>query len=303
MAKVAASCGEAMLFTGCVIPNRLPYIEAASRKALQELGYTLIDMEGASCCPDPIGMQSMDQNTWLALGARNLAIAEQAKKPVVSLCNGCTVTLLSVNYFMNRDLRTYKEVNQALGVIGKEYHGTVGVRHVVTAIYEDVGPKKLREMVQRPLTRIKVATHPGCHFNRPTHVIDPEGKLGRWDNPTMMDELLTAMGATVVDYDEKYLCCGYGVNNATTKPAEQLNYLKYKSLMTAGAEYLCVGCPSCYLQLESVQKTLKKTHNLDVNIPVIYFTEFLALALGISADAIGLNFHTVKPKDLLEQFW
>jgi len=302
MAKVAASPGEAMLFPGCVIPNRLPYIEAASRKALEILGYTLIDMDGASCCPDPIGVQSMDQKTWMALGARNLTIAEQAKKPIVSLCNGCTETLRSVNYFMNHDLHRYKEVNHILEAVGKEYRGTVDVRHVVAAIYQDVGPAKLRELVQKPLTRVKIATHHGCHFNRPSKIIDPEGQLGSWDNPTMMDEMLEAMGATVVDYDEKYLCCGYGVNNATTAPAEQLDSLKFKSLMAAGAEYLCVACPSCYIQLESVQKGLKKNYNLDVNVPVLYFTEFLALALGLSSDAIGLNFHTVKPKDLIEQF-
>jgi heterodisulfide reductase subunit B len=92
------------------------------------------------------------------------------------------------------------------------------------------------------------------------------------------------------------------VNNATTEPAERMDVIKFKSLTSAGAEYLCVACPSCYLQLESVQKGLKKNFNLDVNVPVLYFTEFLALALGISSDAIGLNFHTVKPKDLIDQF-
>jgi len=295
------SLGEKILFPGCVIPNRLPYIEAASRKVLERLGYKLIDMDGASCCPDSIGMQALDQKTWLAMGARNLSIAEKAKKDIVSLCNGCTETLRSVNHFLNHDLHLYKEVNDILKGIGKEYRGTVDVRHVVAAIYQDVGPEKLRPLVQKPLTRIKIATHHGCHFNRPTHVIDPEGKLGPWDNPTLMDEMLEALGATVVDYDEKYLCCGYAVALADAAPAEKLDAQKFKSLIAAGADYLCVACPSCYLQLEGVQRTLKKDGKLERDIPVLYFTEFLALALGFTPEEIGLNFHAVKPKELIEQ--
>ena len=126
--------------------------------------------------------------------------------------------------------------------------------------------------------------------------------LGSWDNPTLLDEMLEAMGATVVDYDEKYLCCGYGVTNAADKPAEDLDARKFKSMIKAGAEYLCVSCPSCFLQLEGVQRTLKKEYQLDVNVPILYFTEFLALALGISPDEIGMKFHSVKPKTLMEQF-
>ncbi len=298
----ATSLGEKMLFPGCVIPNRLPYIEAASRKALERLGYKLIDMNGASCCPDPVGMQALDQKTWLAMGARNLTIAEAAKKNVISLCNGCTETLRSVNHFLNHDLHLYKEVNAILKEVGKEYRGTVDVQHVVAAIYYDIGVEKLRTMVQKPLTRLKIATHHGCHFNRPTHIVDPEGKLGPWDNPTMMDEMLEALGATVIDYDERYLCCGYAVTLAESGPTEKLDGIKFKSLIAAGADYLCVACPSCYLQLEGVQRTLKKNNALEKDIPILYFTELLALALGFGPDEIGLGFHAVKPKDIIEQF-
>ncbi|OLS12067.1 MAG: CoB--CoM heterodisulfide reductase [Promethearchaeota archaeon CR_4] len=129
---------------------------------------------------------------------------------------------------------------------------------MVAAICQDVGPEKLRGFVQKPLSRIKIATHHGCHFNHLTHIIDPEGKLGPWDNPTLMDEMLEALGATMVDYDEKYLCCRYAISLADATPAEKLDMQKFKSLITAGADYLCVAFPSCYLQLEGVQRTFKK---------------------------------------------
>jgi heterodisulfide reductase subunit B len=91
------------LFLGCVIPARLPFLEASSRKVFEKLGIKLNDVDGFSCCPDPTGIEQIDRNTWLALGARNLSLCNN-NGGVISFCSGCVETLKGVNYFINKDL-------------------------------------------------------------------------------------------------------------------------------------------------------------------------------------------------------
>ena len=93
---------EYKMFQGCVIGNRIPFIEAASRKVFEKLG---IDTSQApfSCCPDPTGMKSFDNDAWLTVGARNLCLAEAEGKDIISLCNGCTNTLRGVKHQLKHD--------------------------------------------------------------------------------------------------------------------------------------------------------------------------------------------------------
>ena len=91
------------IFLGCVIPARLPFLEASSRKVFETLGIKLNDVDGFSCCPDPTGIELIDHKTWLTLGARNLSLSKNGNGGIISFCSGCVETLKGVNYSLNRD--------------------------------------------------------------------------------------------------------------------------------------------------------------------------------------------------------
>jgi len=281
------------LFLGCVIPARLPYLEASSRKIFEKLGIELRDVEGFSCCPDPTGIELLDHKTWLALGARNLSLCNN-NGGVISFCSGCVETLKGINHFINKDIAVKKEINRYLQKIGKVYEGKTKVKHFAEVLYENLD--KVRENVVKPLTDFKVAVHYGCHYLRPSEIIN-------WDDPfepTTIDEIIKAIGAISLEYDMKIECCG----NPVEKSDKELSLLmidnKLKSISEAGANCVAVVCPACYQQYEFNQRELNKRNNTDYNLPVFYLSELVALAFGYKPEEIGLNFHRIKANKLFE---
>ena len=123
------------LFLGCVIPNRYPFIEQATRNVFEKLGVDLIDMKGAACCPAPGVFRGFDIPTWLAIGARNICIAEENGADITLMCNGCYGSILEVNHTLKHDKEMRKKVNVHLAKIGKEFKGTVEVKHIVEVLH------------------------------------------------------------------------------------------------------------------------------------------------------------------------
>jgi heterodisulfide reductase subunit B len=281
------------LFLGCVIPARLPFLEASSRKVFEKLGIKLNDVDGFSCCPDPTGIEQIDHTTWLALGARNLSLSKN-NGGIISFCSGCVETLKGVNYFINKDIATKKEVNRYLQKVGKVYEGKTRVKHFAEVLYENLD--KVKENVEKPLEGFRVAVHYGCHYLRPSEIME-------WDDPfepITIDEIVKAIGAESVDYDLKMECCG----NPVEKSDKELSLLmidnKLKAIENAAANCVAVVCPACYQQFEFNQRELNKRNNTEYNLPIFYLSELVALAFGYSSEEIGLNFHRVKPKELFE---
>jgi heterodisulfide reductase subunit B len=292
MAKV----DEYKMFQGCTIGNRIPFIEASARKVFDILGIKTSDAPFA-CCPDPVGFNAVDHTSWLAMGARNLTLAENEGKDIVSLCNGCFQTLKAVNEELKEDNHEKKKINEILTSVGKEFKGSINVKHFLEVIHE-VGEEKVKENVKKELTGLKIACHTGCHYNRPSEIMQTDDPM----EPKKLREVTSWTGATVVDYEEEMLCCGSGVANAEEEPAMQVLKNKFDSALKAGADAFVVICPACFQQMDTNQRNLKKLFEEDYDIPILYLTELLALSFGIESDDIGMRYHRARPNALLEKF-
>jgi heterodisulfide reductase subunit B len=291
-----AKTEEFKIFPGCTIGNRIPFIEASARKVFDTLGIKTSDADFA-CCPDPVGFNSVDHESWLAMGARNLTIAEGESKDIVSLCNGCFQTLKAVNLELKHDSQVREKVNSKLKLIKREFKGSINVKHFVEVLHE-YGTQNIKEHVTHDFSSLKVACHTGCHYNRPSEIMKTDDPM----EPVKLRELVEAIGATAVDYDEEMLCCGAGVGNTEEEPSMQLLANKFKSALGAGAEAFIVICPACFQQMDTNQKKAGTQSNSDFNIPILYLTELMALSFGIAPDDIGLKFHRARPTQLLEKF-
>ena len=285
---------EYKMFEGCTIGNRIPFIEAASRKVLDKIGVQT-SQAPFSCCPDPTGVKCFDNDVWLTLGARNLCLAEAEGKDIISLCNGCANTLRGVQHQLKHDSLKKDKVNAELAKIGKEFKGAINVIHFVDVIKDKIDAVK--GAITKPLSGLKVACHPGCHYMRPAEWMESDDPM----RPTTLKEIVAVAGVTVVDYSEEVLCCGSAVTNAYPEHGMANLKIKMDSIKKAGVDVICVNCPACFQQFDTQQRDLSKKYEADYNIPVLYLTELLALAMGISADDIGLKFHRTRLKDMLEK--
>lgn len=275
-------------FLGCVAPLRYPGIEKATRTVFKELGFELVDLDGAGCCPAPGVVRSFDEATWLALGARNLAIAEKQGVDIMTICNGCYGSLFDVAHMLHEDAEKLKKVNEILKEVGLHYSGHTKVRHFAEVMYNDVGVEKLKSKVTNPLAAMNIAAHYGCHFVRPSkikHIDDPE-------RPHILDELIEWTGAKSLNYKDKQMCCGSGggVRSRNATLAAEFTAEKLKNMKTAGAQFIVDVCPFCHLQFDRTQADTVKGYD----IPVVHLAQLYGLAFGMPKSELGLEAHATK---------
>ncbi len=281
-------------FAGCTIPYRVPFIEAALRKTLPVFGIEMVDLPFA-CCPDPGGVQSFDSVTWHTLGARNLCLAEEQNLDIITACSGCFETLKIVNTHLKNEDTLKKKVNEHLKEIGKEFKGTIKVRHFADVLYTDVGIDKIAQKVTNPLTGFKFATHSGCHFLKPPEILQMDNP----ERPVKLDELVEALGAKAVNYLNKLACCGAGTRSTDQDTAISMAHEKIVGAEMAGASGLVTICPTCYIQFDVGQRLMAKQYE-KTSLPVFVYPELLGLAMGFDLSD-GLKMHTIKVKDFLEK--
>jgi len=285
---------EYKLFEGCTIGNRIPFIEVSSMKVFEKVGIET-SQANFSCCPDPTGMKSFDNDAWLTLGARNLSLAEAEGKDIISLCNGCTNTLRGVQYQLKHDSSMMEKVNKELAKIGKNYEGSSDIKHFVDVLSDNL--EKIKGAITRPLSGLKVAIHPGCHYMRPTEWMESDDPM----EPTKLKKLVEVSGATVVEYGEEVLCCGNAITNAYEEHGFANLKIKMDSIKKAGVDVIVVNCPACYQQFDTRQRDLGKSYETEYSIPVMYITELYALAMGFSPEELGLKFHRIRLSGILEK--
>ncbi len=282
-------------FLGCVIPGRLPFLEASARKTFDRIGVKVGDQAKCSCCPDPTGVAQLDHESFLVLGARNLCLFEESNNDVLSLCSGCTETLKTVKFILDKDKEKKKEINSKLKLVGKNYKGDVEIKHFAQVLYENLD--KIKEKVKKPLKDLKVAGHPGCHYLRPSEIMNWDDPL----NPETLDKLIEAIGADPIDYSLKNDCCGNPLEKTDKDISLNMLESKLQSMEEAGVDCIAVVCPACYQQFDFNQREINKKKNTDFNFPVFYITEIIAVALGIDTKELGLNFHRIKVNDILQK--
>ncbi len=278
-------------FPGCLIPARHPAMEFAIRHTLPKLGIEIVDLEGASCCPDPIYFKSKDKIAWLSVAARNLTLAEDLGLDIFTNCSGCTATL-SEAYHLLKDEELKARVNKRLKKIGREYRGTSRVRHIVAMVRDVAGYDAVRESVIRPLEGMRAAIHYGCHLLKPSKIMQVDDP----NNPSVMENLVNALGAIPVRHRNWYLCCGKACQEEDL-PANMMRDL-LSTVQDEEADILCMICPTCFGQFDHGQMKVSKRFGEDFHTPPIYFFQLLAFAQGVPYDKLGFERQRFKPEYL-----
>lgn len=266
------------LFRGCLIPTRLPQLESSAKFALKTMGIDAPDLPGATCCVEPIGLQSMAQDTWLLTTARMLALAERDSRDVLTLCNGCYLSFTEARNALT-EIKKKDAVNQVLAEIGLEYNGRSKVRHLLDLAAEN--RDALAKLAVRKLDHLNIAPHTGCHAVRPGHAGLAESSFA----PRMLAQIAGSLGANVVHLEDWAGCCGGGIATIDEKVSSGILQDVTSKYREAGANCILTPCPFCFSQFDMRQKD---------GIPVMHLSQLLAYAFGAGPEVTGWKYHRTK---------
>ena len=281
-------------FLGCLIPARELSYEVSVRKTMPELGVELVDMKGANCCA-PFSIQSVDYDSWLALAARDLCIAEEMGLDIMTLCNDCYESLLMVNNLLKKNPELKDRANQILSEVGKEFKGKVEVKNLVDVLYGDVGIDKVKNAIKEPIDGLRVGAQPGCHLTKPKRI---HFELLRGFKE--LDELIQATGAESVPYERKEMCCGGPLRDINDDLSRSISREKLRALKNAEVQAITTVCPFCFLQLDLGQLEVKRHFNEEYNLPVVHFIELLRMGMGMKLEDWEIKSHRIPITDLFK---
>jgi heterodisulfide reductase subunit B len=257
---------DLLLFNGCLIPSRLPFLEKATRDVLDKLEVSYSDLPDQTCCVEPIGLRSLGADTWTLASARLLAIAEESDGDILTVCDGCYMSL-NQTILRLEDPRRREAVNRELARIGREYHGRVRVLSLVELLHSM--KEGIIGSVSEPQKR-RFAIHPGCHLERTAE------ELGKEDPVKQMADIVEWVGGTPVELRGN--CCGGGLSGVYDDMSKAV--LDDSLAAFKGSDTILTPCPTCFVQFDLRQKD---------GIPVWFLTEMLIAAFGM--DYKGWRYH------------
>jgi len=273
------------IYPGCVMPTEQYAYELSLREILSELNVNLIDIEGFSCCGEP--MKSMNQLMTLYLSARNLALAEKKNLDLVVPCPMCHLSLSECQLVMKNNKKISNRLKTMLSSEDLQYNGSIDVLHTIDILHDRVGIEEIKKHVKKPLTGLKIATHYGCHLLRPSEVGRPVDS----ENPQKMEVILKAVGAEPLDYPEKLDCCGALLSINLPESALTKTGQKLQKVQERGFDVFVDVCPWCHRMFDSKQTKAGETVASKLEIPVMYLTQLLGIAFGIKNEKLGFEFN------------
>jgi heterodisulfide reductase subunit B len=280
---------EAMRYSyypGCTAEGTSVEFDHSARAVCEAVGIELLELEDWSCC-GASSAHNLNHALSLALPGRNVALAQEAGLDIVIPCPACYQNSMSADNAFRQDEGWRRKMEELLGF---QYTGRGRPRHILDVFRNDLDIDVFKAQVSRPLQGLKVACYYGCVLVRP-----PE-KTG-WDDPEhpmAMDELIEAVGATPVDWSYKVDCCGASMTFPMGDVVIDLSTKLVEGAIEAGADCIAAACGICQINLDARQAASKK-------VPVLYFTELMALAFGWPGAEKMLGKHSVDPRPLLRE--
>jgi heterodisulfide reductase subunit B len=245
----------------------------------------IVEISDWNCC-GATAAHNMNKELSFALPARILSLAEkQGMTEIVVPCAACYSRLTVTKHELAKDKRLMESVTVANGL---EYSGNVTVLNVIQMINKYITPN-LESRIVKPFDH-KVACYYGCYLVRPHEIL----QFDREEDPQSMDELLLKSGATPIDWAFKTECCGAGLSVARTSSVGRLSGKIIGDAKDRGAEAIIVACPMCHSNLDMRRDSINTYLGEKVDIPVLYVTQAIGLAIGLNKKELGLHRHFVE---------
>ena len=282
-------------YPGCTLKTRARNLEEPAVASMEVLGFKLDEVPRWNCCGAVYSLAEDDLIHQVAPVRNLIRVKKQGKTELVTLCAFCLNTLKRANLLMREDVEKRDTLNDFIDE-GIDYGGEVKVVHLLEVLRDDIGWETLSQKVKLPLRGLKAAPYYGCTLLRPREVA-----IDNVENPTVLGDFLKALGASPVDFPESTRCCGsYQVVSSPDDISEYARPI-LNSALSHGAEALVITCPLCDYNLGRGQKELTKKASEFREMPLFYFTQLLALALGLGPRVCHFELNHGRPESLLKE--
>lgn len=281
-------------FPGCSLHSTAKEYDLSTKEVAKALGMELTEIPDWVCCgatPAHITMHLLS----LALPVKNLIKAGHMDScEVVTCCAACFNRLKVADYVMRHNAEHRKKVEK---IVGEPYAGDLKIRHFLDVLANVFGLKNLKASVTKDLSGLKAACYYGCLLSRLpeiTELDDPE-------DPHLIDDLMRTIGVETVQWPYKTECCGASFSLTKTDIVLKLSQDILQMAADAGAQAIVVACPLCQSNLDLRQGMINRKYKKNFNMPILYFTQLIGMALGIDEKKLGFEKHIVNPAPMLKE--
>jgi heterodisulfide reductase subunit B len=283
-------------YPGCSLKSTGRAYEESLLAVFKALDVPYEELSDWNCC-GATSYMSINESKAFAISARNLALAEAQAGghegelvQLVAPCSACYLLLIKTRRYMEENPDIDRIVRQSLKEVGLKYEGNIRVRHPVDVLVNDIGLERIRERVQIPLKDTRVASYYGCLIVRPFADFDDP-----W-YPMSLDRLVEALGGEAIDWSLKTRCCGGMLTGTVRGVGLRLGYRLIGEAQRKNANLMITTCPLCQFDLECFQEDMNRDFGTNFHMPILYFTQLMGMAFGLSEKELGIQRLFVKPE-------
>lgn len=290
---------ELLYYPGCTLKTSASGLERSAFAVAGAFGYTMREMKDWTCCGVVSSLTRDDIMHHIAPIRNLIHVEDEGHDRVITLCDMCTNTLKQSNLFVHEDRPGLPPVLDTLeSFMDREhrYGGKVKVIHFLEFLRDEIGFQRIGKMVKRPLKGLKIMPYYGCYLLRPREVAIDDA-----EEPTILSDLMKVLGATPVDNPYKIECCGsyHTVNHPDIVSRRAYRITGYAT--GRGGEAMVMSCPLCRFNIDERGKEAESRFEGFTQIPTFYYTQLIAMALGLDIDLCDFGDHAVDPLPLLKE--
>jgi heterodisulfide reductase subunit B len=283
-------------YPGCTMKNHARNFEESTLFALGELGVEVEELKRWNCCGTVYSLAADDVMHRVA-PVRNLIRAKEANTDqLMTACSMCYNTLKRANLHTRANPEQLDRMNAFMYDEAVDYHGEVEVVHALEVVRDKIGLDAVKKKVVKPLKGLKVACYYGCLLVRPREIAFDDT-----ENPIVLENLVEALGGTPVNFSHKTECCGAYQTVDKPKIVADKTYQILSAARSHGANIVAVSCPLCAFNLDHRQEVTLEIHPDLHTMPIVYFSQLMAIALGGDEAVLRLDLHHTPPRPLLAE--
>jgi heterodisulfide reductase subunit B len=283
-------------YPGCTLKNNAKNFEDSALCSLKRLEVEAVELERWNCCGTVFSLATDDLIHHVAPIRNLIRVKEANTNKFMTLCAMCFNTLKRANERVKSDPESLDKINKFMYREEVKYEGDVQVLHLLELLRDEIKFENIAKKVVKPLKNLKIANYYGCLLVRPKEI-----GLDDVENPTVLENLMTVLGADAIDFPYKTECCASYQTVDKPENVADRTYHILTSAQSQGAELVSVSCPLCAFNLDYRQKETVQKYPEFKNIPILYFTQVMALALGCPEKDLRLDLHYIDPKPILRE--